>query len=233
MHDASARRAIGRPRSIDRDKIVAAANEIGIDNLTMRAVAEHLGVTTQALYNHIGGRRELVALMANDYGESFEMPPDSIEDWREWLSLFARSMRDLLVERPGTAASLATRGPTTPATLRFVDRVITLMKLDGFDEREAVLAYKAVVEHVVGSVQRDEAHRADPAQDQAESALFYEALANSDPDDLHNLAFIAVGWNRRDAEESFDYGLSCLLAGIEAQQGWLPRRTGVPADVHA
>ena len=44
-----------------------------------------------------------------------------------------------------------------------------------------------------------------------------------------DLAFIAVGWNRRDAEESFEYGLSCLLAGIEAQQGWLPRRTGVPA----
>ena len=76
MGEAGQRRAIGRPRSIDRDKIVAAANEIGVERLTMRAVAEHLGVTTQALYNHIGGRRELLALLANDYGDTFDLPAD-------------------------------------------------------------------------------------------------------------------------------------------------------------
>ncbi|MEA3217512.1 MAG: hypothetical protein QOJ19_3668, partial [Acidimicrobiia bacterium] len=36
MSDGAPRRGIGRPRSIDRDKIVAAATEIGIERLTMR-----------------------------------------------------------------------------------------------------------------------------------------------------------------------------------------------------
>jgi hypothetical protein len=53
--------------------------------------------------------------------------------------------------------------------------------------------------------------------------LFYEALTVSEPDELPNLAFIAAGWSRRDPEELFRYTLSCMLAGIEAERGWLAR----------
>jgi AcrR family transcriptional regulator len=220
---ATQRRSIGRPRSIDRDKIVAAATEIGVERLTMRAVAEHLGVTTQALYNHIGGRRELLALLANDYGDAFDFLPDAEVDWRRWLTAFARSLRSRLLERPGTAASVATRGPTSAAAVRFVDQTIARMQADGFEEQEALLGYKAVLELVVGMVQRQELRDADPDREQAHRSLFYEALTDSEPDELRNLAFIAAGWNRRDPDELFEYSLACLLAGIEAKKGWLAR----------
>lgn len=218
------KRSIGRPRSIDRDKIVAAANLIGVEHLTMRAVAEQLGVTTQALYNHIGGRRELLALLANDYGDVFDCP-DKNDDlpWSEWLDGFARSLRRRLLARAGTAAAVATRGPTSTAAVRFVDRTVAKMRLAGFDEAEALLAYKSILELVVGMVQRQEAGEADPDRDHAHRTLFYEALANSDPDALPNLAFIAAGWNRRDPDELFEYSLISLLAGIQANQGWLAR----------
>ena len=224
MGEAAQRRAIGRPRSIDRDKIVAAANEIGLERLTMRAVAEQLGVTTQALYNHIGGRRELLALLANDYGDAFDLPADESDGWQSWLAGFARSLRARLLARPGTVVSVTTRGPTSPAAVRFVDRTISKMGEDGFDEQEALLAYRCVLELVVGGVQRQELRDADPERDQAHRALFYEALAASDPDDLPNLAFIAAGWSRRNPDELFEYSLGCLLAGIEADRGWLSRR---------
>ena len=96
----------------------------------------------------------------------------------------------------------------------------------GYDEREAVLSYKVLVELVIGSVQRQEARESDPTQEQAESALFYEALANSDPTELPNLAYIAVGWNRRDPDETFEYSLECILAGVEARRGWLREQFG-------
>lgn len=227
MGEAVQRRAIGRPRSIDRDKIVAAANEIGVERLTMRAVAEHLGVTTQALYNHIGGRRELLALLANDYGDAFELPADDTEGWQAWLAVFARSLRARLLARPGTVLSVTTRGPTSPAALRFVDRTISKMGGAGFDPQEALLAYKAVLELVVGAVQRQELRDSDPDRDQAHRSLFYEALTASEPDDLPNLAFIAAGWNRRNPDELFDHSLDCLLAGIEAERGWLARHRAV------
>jgi AcrR family transcriptional regulator len=222
--EAGQRRAIGRPRSIDRDKIVAAANEIGIERLTMRAVAESLGVTTQALYNHIGGRRELLTLLANDYGDAFDLPGDGSGDWQAWLAGFGHSLRARLLARPGTAASVTTRGPTSAAAVRFVDRTISKMGQAGFDEQEALLAYRSVLELVVFGVQREELRSSDPARDQAQRGLFYEALTACDPDDLPNLAFIAAGWSRRNTDEMFDFSLGCLLAGIDADRGWLARR---------
>jgi hypothetical protein len=95
------------------------------------------------------------------------------------------------------------------------------MRDDGFDEREALLAYKAVLELVVWMVHRQEQQAADPERDQAHRSLFYEALTACDPDELSNLAFIAAGWNRRDPDELFEYSLDSLLSGIVQQRGWL------------
>lgn len=220
MGNAIAKRSIGRPRSIDRDRIVAAANRIGAERLTMRAVAEDLGVTTQALYNHIGGRRELLALLANDYGDVFEVPDTPGEPWQDWLCRFAHSLRIRLLERPGTASAVATRGPTSSPAVSFVDRTITKMAVDGFEPSEALVAYKAVLELVIGMVQRQEVTDADAERDHGHRALFYEALANSDPEALHNLAFIAAGWTRRDPSELFDYSLVCLISGIASNKGY-------------
>jgi AcrR family transcriptional regulator len=226
LGDAKPRRGIGRPRSIDRDKIIAAANEIGVERLTMRAVAAHLGVTTQALYNHIGGRRELLALLANDYGDAFDFDPGDDSDWREWLATLARSLRHRLLQRPGTAAAVATRGPTSAAGVRFVDRTVSKMRAAGFSEAEALLAYRTLMEMVVGLVQRQESRDSDPDRDHAHRSMFYEALSETEPDSLPNLAFIAAGWSQRDPTQLFDYSVSCLLAGIEAQRGWLAGHTG-------
>ncbi len=217
LSEAQARRAIGRPRSIDRAKIIAAANEIGIERLTMRAVATHLGVTTQALYNHIGGRRELLALLANDFGDAYSFDPGETSDWPTWLSTFANRLRQRLLERPGTALAVPTRGPTSLLSLRFVDRTVSKMAAAGFRETEALLAYRAIMELVVGLVQRQERGDGDRDRDHAQRTLFYEALTDSEPDSLPNLAFIAAGWNRRDPDELFDFSLASLLAGFEAR----------------
>jgi AcrR family transcriptional regulator len=59
MRQSTPRR--GRPPSITRDQIVEKAlhrlDEAGVDELTMKALAGDLGVTTMALYRHVGGSR--------------------------------------------------------------------------------------------------------------------------------------------------------------------------------
>ena len=96
----------------------------------------------------------------------------------------------------------------------------------GFDEQEALLAYKAVLELVVGAVQRQEQRESDPDRDHAHRALFYEALTVSEPDELPNLAFIAAGWSRRNPEELFR-----LQPRLPA--GRHRRRTGLAGPVTA
>lgn len=212
MGGAQARRSVGRPRSIDRDKILAAANRIGVERLTMRAIAAELGVTTQALYNHIGGRRELVLLLANDYDHCFDHDPIALVHWQPWLSAFARALADHLAGQPGLAGSVSTRGPTSSAALRFVDLTIQKMTAEGFEPAAALDAYRAVLELVVCWVQHGEA-LGDPEAPGRERALFVEALTHADDKELTHLPSIAARWGRS-RTELFDYVLAALLAGI-------------------
>src|SRR5258708_11524452 len=55
----------GRPRQIDRERIVEAALDVGLESLTMRAVAERLGVHPSALNYHVSGRGELRRAVAS------------------------------------------------------------------------------------------------------------------------------------------------------------------------
>lgn len=205
MTELTERRGIGRPRSIDRDKIVAAAQRLGVENLTMRAVAEELGVTTQALYNHIGGRRELLVLLANDYSELFELDDEADpSDWRAWLTTFASGLRRHLRTQPGLAASVVTQGPTTPAALRFAERAVDTLGEAGFSPADALRAYRIVLEYVVGWSQR---HDRGTGPDHG-----VVRLAEGDGTSRH-WPHIAGAW-AVDNDELFDFGLRCLLDGF-------------------
>ncbi len=203
MGVAEHRRSIGRPRSIDREKIVAAAHRLGLEKLTMRAIADELGVTTQALYNHIGGRRELLVLLANDHSALFDLPVefDGVT-WQRWLTEFGVSVRTHLRTHSGLAASVITQGPATPASMRFVERTVAKLREGGFTTADAVRAYRLVLEFVVGWCQHHDLGSA-PLHDVEPDA--------SSP--LH--AEIVAAW-RTDDEELFRFGLATLLDGLEA-----------------
>ena len=62
--ELAGRPKIGRPARIDRAMIARAAYEIGLDRVTMKAVADHLGVSVPGLYHHVQGRDDLMRLGA-------------------------------------------------------------------------------------------------------------------------------------------------------------------------
>jgi len=84
---ADGQRRRGRPPRISRDHIVDAACEVGIENLTMAAVAERLGVTHQSLYGWVQDRDELIDLVSDRLIRRIEiLPPADPADWRRSAS---------------------------------------------------------------------------------------------------------------------------------------------------
>src|ERR687884_114906 len=78
--------------SIDRERLVREAlallDAAGFDALTMRRLAERLGVQAASLYNHVRDKHELLALLADAIcGEVRE--PDPRRPWREQLEAVA------------------------------------------------------------------------------------------------------------------------------------------------
>src|SRR3954469_17552760 len=75
----------GRPPRISQDQIADAALEVGLSELTLRAVADHLGVTVAALYHHVDGKDALLRLAADRSARRLTVPEDHGQHWAVWL----------------------------------------------------------------------------------------------------------------------------------------------------
>ena len=60
------RNKVGRPARIDQMMIADAALEIGLEDVTMKAVAERLGMSVTGLYHHVAGRASWSAWRRSD-----------------------------------------------------------------------------------------------------------------------------------------------------------------------
>ncbi|MFI7705784.1 TetR/AcrR family transcriptional regulator C-terminal domain-containing protein [Nonomuraea sp. NPDC049480] len=80
--------------AVTRERIVRAAIEIadaeGLSEVTMRGLAERLGMATMSLYRHIGSKDDLILLMVDTAIEDFPLPADPPPGWRAALETTAR-----------------------------------------------------------------------------------------------------------------------------------------------
>src|SRR5262245_65845908 len=91
---AAERRRKRRP--LDQAQIVRAAldllDEVGLDELTMRRLAERLDVKAASLYRHVRDKEELLALLGDEI--SAEIPlPRATGTWQGQLNEIAWNVR--------------------------------------------------------------------------------------------------------------------------------------------
>src|SRR5258706_15464399 len=103
-----ARRAKRQP--LDREQVVRAAllllDEVGLDELTMRRLAERLGVKAASLYRHVRNKDELLALLGDEI--SSEIPfARAAGSWRNQLTEMAWNVRRGLLAHRDAARVLA------------------------------------------------------------------------------------------------------------------------------
>jgi AcrR family transcriptional regulator len=107
-------------RRLILDQALALVDERGLAAMSMRAVAERVGLTSMALYPYVGGKDAmidgLVDLLQLELGAAYGTDPGDI-DWRERLRALGRAIRalahahpsafPLLLNRPAAGASAA------------------------------------------------------------------------------------------------------------------------------
>src|SRR3954471_24589766 len=91
------RQRVGRLARISRPAIAEAALELGLDDdLTMKRVADHLGVSVPGLYHWVRGRDDLLRLAAEHALSRVHLPEDIGQHWATWLREGAHYIRDAL-----------------------------------------------------------------------------------------------------------------------------------------
>lgn len=159
MSGQQARRGRGRPPRISREQIVAAAFELGLDGLTMAAVAQHLGTTHQALYGWVASRDELFDLVTDTLAGQLTVPAlDETGDWRASLRAFAADLGRLLSRLPGFAAAGLARYRTSPPFLRLNEQALQVLTAAGFTPAQAQRMYQTFGTALLGWRAREDAY---------------------------------------------------------------------------
>ncbi len=197
---------------IDRSQIVDAAltilNEVGVDGLSTRLIAQRLGVQQPALYWHFKGKQALLAAMNAEMLKRNHTRnlPLSGETWQEFLRANARSFRAaLLAWRDGARVHAGTA--VDPPHLDAIEAQLECLLAAGFHPGKALELQIAISRYVVGCVLEEQA---DMAGSEDRAAL--DVAAASHP----NLAK-ALALYRADGHDAlFEAGLELLIGGAEA-----------------
>jgi AcrR family transcriptional regulator len=209
------------------DRIVAAAISLtdaeGLAALSMRKVAERLGVGAMSLYTYVPGKAELLDLMLDVvYGELSRTPVDG--GWRARLEHVARENLGLARRHPWILQVATTRPGLGPNLLAKYD--YELGALDGIGLRDveidtllsAVLAYvHGAARAVVDAEQAtDRTGQTDEQWWEAKAPLL-EKVFDADRFPLAARVGAAAGeaYGAGDPAASFDFGLQRLLDGID------------------
>ena len=145
---------MGRRPSVDRDDLLQAAvtvaKRVGLDALTMRAVAQELGASPMAAYRHVPNREALVAWVADELSAEVRVPAADSGTWDERLKALERSAFRARAEVPGQPETqMSTAGPNH---LRIVDGVLEILTEAGFDDEDAAVAFEVIWAYFVGQL---------------------------------------------------------------------------------
>jgi AcrR family transcriptional regulator len=197
-------------RSLTRDRVVAEAaaivDEAGVDGLSMRTLADRLGVSAMTPYRFVGGKDELLATLADRFlGEVAEPSPDAA--WDDRIRAVFRSVREVLLRHPALAVIVAGHGSSGVARYRGAEVVLTALDEAGLPDELAVSAFAALSAFTVGFVQRE---IADHDADLTERRENVRRLGSDFPHVTRSAETILS----RDTEAHFETGLNLLLTGI-------------------
>ncbi|MFG1778612.1 TetR/AcrR family transcriptional regulator [Micromonospora sp. NPDC049048] len=228
-----------RRTPLSRDRIlraaVALADEAGIGSLSMRNLAQDLGVVPMALYKHVANKDELLDGMIDVVVGEID-PPAPGSDWKHEVRRRILSARQVLRRHPWVPLAIESRNMATPVVLAYLDSMVGTLRAGGFSTDLAHHVMHAMGSRILGFSQelfdasrdagRSGATSPDPpAALPPEVAARFPHLAEISTAASHDDESV-VGQGCDDQFE-FEFALDLLLDGIERlhQQGWTSRRS--------
>jgi AcrR family transcriptional regulator len=221
----------GRP-PMDVGRIVEEAlkliDEVGIQALTLRMLAEALDSGTATLYRHFAGKDELLALVADRILGEVQVQSEEMAglSWREAATVAATTFYGILGKHPNGLSLLAAQVPVGPNGLKARERLITLFLSHGFPVALAARAYTAIGHYVIGFAIQQHGPGTPRPDDQEQLRDYYHSL---DPASYPATIAAAKELTSVPLDEEFRFGLDLLLDGLEqAKLDSSPETEAVP-----
>ncbi|QBI55513.1 Tetracycline repressor protein class H [Streptomonospora litoralis] len=191
------------------------ADERGVAAVSMRKVAEHLGVEAMSLYHHVANKEEILDGIVDLVFSEIELPDDA-GDWRNAMRRRACSARAVLARHVWALGLMDSRRNPGPATLRHHDWVIGCLRGAGFSIATTAQATATLDSYVYGFVLQESSLPFDTSREPADAAA---TLADALPaEEYPHLLEMAKAHARRpdySYADEFARGLDLILNGLE------------------
>lgn len=162
----------GPARSLTVDGVVGAAvgiaDERGLAAVTVRAVAERVGVSAMSVYTYVPGKPELLDLMVDRCYLAMDRTPWTDQPWRDRLRAVAEDNRRLLTAHPWlTEVAALSRPPLGPGVMGKYEHELAALDGTGLPDVET----DAALAHLLGFVQQHCRAAHDAARATTDSAM--------------------------------------------------------------
>jgi AcrR family transcriptional regulator len=208
---------------LSRDRVLRAAlahaDAGGLEALSMRKLADELGVAPMALYRHVANKDDLIDGMVDIVFSEVGLPASGT-DWESAMRKRGVSLRDALARHRWAIGLMESRRNPGPANLRHHDAVIGSLRAGGFDLPMAAHAYSLLDSYIYGFALTKMNL---PFQSTADIVDVAEDMLRPFPTGAYpNLAEFITDHAMKpgyDYADEFEYGLDLVLDGLEAANG--------------
>lgn len=203
---------------LNRDRVLRAAIELadqeGIESLSMRKLAQALGVEAMSLYNHVANKDEILDGMVDVVFGEVDLPGD--RDWKAAMRQCYRSTREAFARHPWAPGLLHAKTHLGDATLRHHDEVLGRLRGAGFSIGSAGYACSILDSYTYGFALREQRLPFDSSRppDAAMAKLAMQLTSQAYPH-LAEMA-MAIGQDPGHSHtREFEFGLDLILDGLE------------------
>lgn len=202
MHDPKPLRA--SRRRVTPESLIEAGIELTLPKVTVKAMAEKIGVSIVAIYNHIEGVETLRTLIAEEILARWQFPmPTEADTLEEALMHMSVELRALVHRNPGIARYLLDLDADSPNALARIDaveqRYATLFELNPMQARWAV---STVSDHAIALAEM--IHTPNRRSEDSDAMLARTDLT---------LIPLTVDGKVRDSDTEFEWSMRAVIMG--------------------
>ena len=197
------------------DAALSVLDELGADGVTMRAVADRLGVTAPTVYWHVNNKDGLIdRLFDRLCGEV--VYPDNALRWHDRLHALAHEIRRVLRSHRDAARLAIGRFPLGPNGLRSTETVLGAFSDAGLNTEDAAHAAYTYFGYVTNFCYAETVSPAPAIEGTRDDALSQvrHYLSQLPTEEFPHTVASAEALTRRGLDHRFEYGLTHIIQGL-------------------
>lgn len=210
------------PRApLSRERLLRAAinlaDDSGIESLTMRKLAQVLGIEAMSLYYYVASKADLLDGMVELVVSEMELPSDGA-DWKAAMRNSTISAYKTLLRHRWAARLMMSSIRVSPARSQWMEGILRCLREGGFSANLTHHAYHALESHIMGFTLWVTSFPIKPEEFANVGATFLREFPVNEYPYLAEHIKQHVNPSEHEEKSEFEFGLDLILDGLERKR---------------